>query len=80
EAILGPLNGGQTPTMANFATLADLLAACVAQAKPDACGKLFAAATGPDGKVPHDTLTAAESVARAPWFRPERLFLLLDEF
>jgi hypothetical protein len=25
EAIQGPLNSGQTPTMANFATLADLL-------------------------------------------------------
>ena len=28
EAIQGPLNSGQTPTMANFATLADLLAGC----------------------------------------------------
>jgi hypothetical protein len=27
EAIQGPLNGGQTPTMANFATLADVLPA-----------------------------------------------------
>jgi hypothetical protein len=42
----GPLNGGQTPTMANFATLADLLSACVVQAKPDACRKLYAV---PDG-------------------------------
>jgi hypothetical protein len=25
-------------------------------------------------------LTAAESVARAPWFQPERLFLLIYEF
>jgi hypothetical protein len=29
EAIQDPLNGSQTPTMANFATLADLLSACV---------------------------------------------------
>src|SRR5271166_1298668 len=29
EAIQSPLNGGQTPTMANFATLADVLAGCV---------------------------------------------------
>src|SRR6202167_6596651 len=29
DAIQGPLNGPQTPTMANFATLADALAGCV---------------------------------------------------
>jgi hypothetical protein len=80
DAIQGPLNSSQTPTMANFATLADLLAACVSQAKPDACGKLYAAVTGPDGKAPHDTLTVAETVARYPWYHPERLFALLDDF
>ena len=63
---MGPLNGCQTPTMANFATLADLLSACVVQAKPDACRKLYAAPTGPDGKAPHDTLTAAESGCARP--------------
>jgi hypothetical protein len=80
DAIQGPLNSSQTPTMANFATLADLLAACVAQATPDACGKLYAAATGPDGKVPTDTLTAAETIARYPWYQPGRLFALIDGF
>src|SRR5262245_16652547 len=39
--IQDPLNSSQTPTMANFATLADLLAACVAQVSADACSKLF---------------------------------------
>ncbi len=80
EAIQGPLNAGQTPTMANFATLADLFAACVTRATDDACTKLFAAATGPDNKAPTDTLTAAQSIAKAPWYKPERLFALIDQF
>jgi hypothetical protein len=80
DAIQGPLNSSQTPTMANFSTLADLLAGCVAQVKADACGKLYAAATGPDGKAPHDTLTATEAIAKSPWHQPERLFALIDDF
>jgi hypothetical protein len=70
DAIQGPLNSGQTPRMVNFATLADLLSACIMQTKPDACAKLFAAATGPDGEAPVDTLTAAESIARYPLYKP----------
>ena len=46
------LNSDQTPTMANFATLSNLLAGCVTRVKADACASLFAAATGPDGKAP----------------------------
>ena len=49
EAIQGPLNSGQTPTMANFATLADVLAGCATRVSADACDKLFAAATPPKG-------------------------------
>ena len=37
EAIQDPLNSGQTPTMANFATLADVLSGCVTQVTADAC-------------------------------------------
>jgi hypothetical protein len=77
EAILGPLNSGQTPTIANFATLADALSGCAVN---DACAKLFAAATPPKGNVPTDTLSAAQSIARYPWYQPERLFRLLDAF
>lgn len=80
DAILGPLNSGQTPTMANFATLADLLAGCATRVIADACDKLFAAATPPAGAAPTDTLTAAQSIARNPWYKPERLFALLDQF
>jgi hypothetical protein len=47
--------------MANFATLADLLSACVAQAKPDACSKLYAAATGPDADGSISTFAMQES-------------------
>ena len=48
-AIQDPLNSGQTPTMANFATLADLLSGCATRVTADACDKLFAAATPPNG-------------------------------
>jgi hypothetical protein len=77
--IQDPLNSSQTPTMANFATLTDVLAACVTRVTADACSKLFAAATPPKGSAPTDTLTAAESVVRYPWYQPERLFALLDQ-
>jgi hypothetical protein len=80
ETIQDPLNGSQTPTMANFATLADLLSACVTRFKADSCNKLFAAATPPKGDAPTNTLTAAQSIARYPWYQPEKLFALLDEF
>jgi hypothetical protein len=76
--IQDPLNGGQTPTMANFATLANVLAACVTRVAPDACTKLFAAVTPPKGNAPTDTLTAAEAIARYPWYQPDRVFALLD--
>ena len=79
-AIQDPLNGSQTPTMANFATLADLLSGCVTRVKPDACSScsrppaLRAAAPRPI------RLTAAESIALYPWYQPEILFALLGQF
>jgi hypothetical protein len=39
--IQDPLNSGQTPTMANFATLADALAGCATRVTPIACEMLF---------------------------------------
>jgi len=77
SAIQDSLNGGQTPTMANFATLADVLSGCVTRVRPDACSALYAATTSPTGVAPTNTLTAIESVAHYPWYRPERLFALL---
>ena len=41
SAIQDPLNSGQTPTMANFATLADVLAGCTTLVTADACNKLL---------------------------------------
>jgi hypothetical protein len=78
--IQDPLNSSQTPTMANFATLADVLSGCVTRATADACSKLFAAATPPKSATPTNTLAAAQSIAGYPWYQPERLFALLDEF
>src|SRR5271165_2820713 len=74
------LNSTQTPTLANFATLADVLAGCAARVKADACDSLFAAVTSPEGKAPAETLAAAESIARAPWHNPEKIFALLESF
>jgi hypothetical protein len=79
-AIQDPLNSSQTPTMANFATLADLLSGCVTRVTADACNSLFAAATPPTGGAPTNTLTAAESIARYPWYQPEKTFALLGQF
>ena len=73
-------NSTQTPTMANFATLSSALAGCVNRVTSDACNSLFAAATGPEGKAPSDTLAAAHSIARNPGFKPERVFALLEAF
>jgi hypothetical protein len=73
-AIPDPLNSGQTPTMGNFA----MLAGCATRIVDDACSKLFAAAMPPAGSAPTETLMAAESIARYPWYQPERLFTLLD--
>ena len=78
--IQDPLNGPQTPTMANFATLANLLSACATRLTPDACGRLYAASTPPKGAAPTDTLTAAIAIAKYPWYQPQRLFQLLDAF
>ncbi len=79
-AIQDPLNSAATSTMANFATLATLLAACTTRVRPDACDRLFAATTPPAGKTPTDTLAAAHSMALNSAYRPERLFALLDTF
>ena len=59
--IQDPLNSGQTPTMANFATLADALAGCATRVWTDACTKLFAAAAPPKG-----------ARRRTRWPRPSR--------
>ena len=78
--IQDPLNSSQTPTMANFATLATLLAGCNAQVSEDACAKLFTAATPPDGSAPTDTLAVAEAIVRFPSHQADLQFALLEDF
>jgi hypothetical protein len=78
--IQDPLNSGQTPTMANFATLANALSGCVTRVTADGCPKLYTASTPPKGDAPNDTLMAAQSIAKYPWYQPARVFALLDQF
>jgi hypothetical protein len=78
--IQGSLNSSQTPTMANFATIADVLSGCAVRVIADACQRLFAASTPPRGAAPADTLTAAAAIASYPWYQPKRLFALAAEF
>jgi hypothetical protein len=80
DAIQDPLNSSQTPTMANFASLANVLAACVTKVTVDACDKLYAASVSPKGETANDTLTAAQLIAKSPWYKPERIFDLLKLF
>src|SRR5262245_32143866 len=54
--IQDPLNSGQTPTMASFATPASVMAGCITRVQEDACSLFFAAAAGADGPTPKDTL------------------------
>ena len=68
--ILDALNSAQTPTMANFGTLANVMAGCITRVKADACSQFFAATTPPNGGPPPDTLLAAEVVALYPWHQP----------
>jgi hypothetical protein len=74
------INSTQTPTLANFATLANIMAACVTRLPANACGSFLSAATGPGGREPGDSLAAAESIARNAAYKPQRIFALLEAF
>jgi hypothetical protein len=78
--ILDALNSAQTPTMANFATLSSILAACITRLRPDACSSLFYVATSPTGAYPKDTLAATESIVRYPSHQADKVFELLNYF
>ncbi|MFJ9457793.1 NHL repeat-containing protein [Kitasatospora sp. NPDC101447] len=68
-----PPNGALTSTMAEFNTLADLLAACVTGG---ACDQLFDLARRPGHDRPHDTLRAAVDIAHDPGHNAADLFAL----
>ena len=74
------VNSTQTPTLANFATLANVLSGCVTLVTANACDKLFIATTPPAGSAPTDTLAAAEAIVRFPAYQPEKVFALLESF
>ena len=78
--ITDALNSAQTPTLANFATLASVMAGAITEVIADAGSRFFAAATSPTGAVPTNTLAAVESITRYPWHQPEKVFALLDDF
>ena len=78
--IMDALNGAQTPTMANFGTLASVVAGCVTRVKADACNRLYSAASPPNGGPPVDTLSSVESIVYTPWHQPDKIFALLNEF
>jgi hypothetical protein len=78
--IADALNSAQTPTLANFATLASVMAGAITEVKADARSRFFAAATSPTGTVPTNTLAAVQSITRYPWYQPEKVFALLDDF
>ncbi len=71
--ILDGLNSAQTPTMANFGTLANILAGCVTQVRSDACSSLFYVATSPTGVYPKDTLAAVEAIVRYPSYQADKI-------
>ena len=50
--IQDPLNSSQTPTMANFATLADVLAGCVTRVTADACEQALRGGHAAEGRCP----------------------------
>jgi hypothetical protein len=79
-AIADALNSTQTPTIASFATLANVIAGCATRVTADACPQLYIAATPPKGATPNDTLTAAQSIAQYPSYQPEKIFVLLEKF
>ena len=78
--ILDGLNSAQTPTMANFGTLANIMAGCVTQVRSDACSSLFYVATSPTGVYPKDTLAATEAIVGYPSHQADKLFDLLNYF
>ena len=78
--ILDALNSAQTPTMANFGTLSNIVAGCVTQLRADACSSLFYVATSPTGVYPKDTLAAVEAIVRYPSYHADKVFELLNYF
>ncbi|MGW3181842.1 NHL repeat-containing protein [Kitasatospora sp. NPDC001119] len=77
--LAAPPNGALTSTLAEFNTLADLLAACVDGAGGgvgDPCDRLLDLARRPGHERPRDTLRAAVDIAHDPGHNAAELFAL----
>ena len=74
------LNSTQTPTMANFATLANMHGWFHHAGDAGRVQDVSLRRRRPYGVVPTNTLTAVESIARQPWNQPEQIFALLNDF
>src|SRR5262249_45156271 len=66
--------------IATVPTLVDLLSDCATGVLPNACSSLFPAATPPGWGALTDTVNTPEAIALNPWYQPERLYALLDQF
>jgi len=69
-------NGSETQTMAEFNSLANLLAGCARSVGTTRCDNLFELATPPAGDTPTDTLQAIHNIARYPGHNSRNLFKL----
>ncbi|MEV7598931.1 NHL repeat-containing protein [Kitasatospora sp. NPDC089797] len=76
--LAAPPNGALTSTLAEFNTLANLLAACVDSPDGEACGRLLDLARRPGHERPRDTLRAAVDIAHDPGHNAAALFALAD--
>ena len=73
-AVLGnSINGTSTTTMAEFNSLANLLAACVQDQTE--CPRLFRETETPSGIAPRNTFQAIENIAHFPWHNVRKLFI-----
>ena len=77
--IIDGLNLTRSTTLANFDTLASLLAYASTSASDDWRSRFFRAATPTGGAAPSNTLTAIAGIARESWAHPNDLFALFEE-
>ena len=77
--IVDGLNLTRSTTLANFDTLASLIAYASTSASGDWRSRFFRAATPTGGTTPSNTLSAIAGIARESWAHPKDLFALFGE-
>jgi hypothetical protein len=73
-----PPNGPETEALPTFNSLANIVAACIADER-SGCAALFEATTLPGGTPPANLLQAVANIARYPWLNVGALFDLSFE-